>query len=203
KRPTSLGAASVPQSMRVSVTSAGACAIAGRPMRTVAHKPTANRIVALSMVVSSHRESKWLQLNHPHPEHGLAGHVDIVLAYEGELAVVADAEDRQTGRDGPDRVAVSHVHREIVLGHEHASTRIDVKRARMDGARLDVLYRRWLAGGLVDRVHRDAVLAALEHLLALVLHGVLGSIRPIEKPAVRMHVNRAGRLTGSTVLRLG
>src|SRR2546425_11953892 len=36
--------------MRVSVTSAGACAIAGSAMRTVAHKPTANRIVAFSMV---------------------------------------------------------------------------------------------------------------------------------------------------------
>src|SRR6185436_2279274 len=77
-----------------------------------------------------------LQLHHPHPEHGLAGDVNVVLADEGERAVVADAEHRQSGREGPDRVAVSHVHREIVLGHEHASTRIDVKRARMDGARL-------------------------------------------------------------------
>src|SRR5207244_6731725 len=45
-----------PRSLLVSVTSAGACAIAGRPMRTLAHRPTANRIVAFSMV-SSHRES--------------------------------------------------------------------------------------------------------------------------------------------------
>src|SRR5688572_4821871 len=37
--------------MRVSVTSAGACAIAGRPIRTLAYKPTANRIVALSILV--------------------------------------------------------------------------------------------------------------------------------------------------------
>src|SRR5438034_5971492 len=144
-----------------------------------------------------------LQLHHPHPEHGLAGHVDIVLADEGELAVVAHAEHRQTGRDGPDRVAVSHVDRKIVLGHEHASTRIDVKRARMDGARLDVLDRRWFAGGLVDRVHHDTLLATPEHLLALVIHRVLGTTRPIEKPAVRMHVDRAGCLTRSTVLRLG
>ena len=47
--PTSVGVAPVPQSMRVSVTSAGACAIAGRPMRTVAHTPTANRVRALSI----------------------------------------------------------------------------------------------------------------------------------------------------------
>src|SRR3984893_3859053 len=41
--------------MRVSVTSAGACAIAGRPMRTLAHKPSASRIVAFSMVSSPPR----------------------------------------------------------------------------------------------------------------------------------------------------
>src|SRR5881628_1822058 len=88
-----------------------------------------------------------LQLHHAHPEHGLATDVDVVLAYEGELAVVADAEDRQTGRDGPDRVAVSHVHRKIVLGHQYASTWIDVERAWMDGTGLDVLDRDRLAAG--------------------------------------------------------
>src|SRR5207245_626395 len=113
-----------------------------------------------------------LQLHHAHPEHAFATDVDVVLAYECELAVVPDAEDRQTGRDGPDRVAVSHVHWKIVLGHEHASTWIDVERARMDGAGLDVLDRRRLAGGLVDGVHHNAVLAALEHLFALEIDGV-------------------------------
>src|SRR5207302_2607374 len=113
-------------------------------------------------VVPLCRFPRSLQLHHPHPEHGLATDIDVVLAYEGELAVVADAEDRQTGRDGPDRVAVSHVHWKIVLGHEHASTRIDVERAWMDGAGLDVLDRARLAGGLIDRVDDDAVLAALE-----------------------------------------
>src|SRR5439155_894378 len=91
-----------------------------------------------------------LQLHHAHPEHGLAADVDVVLAREGKLAVVADAENRQTGWDGPDRVAVSHVHRKIMLGHQQASTWMDMKRARMDGAGLDVLDRRRLAGGLVD-----------------------------------------------------
>src|SRR5262249_47767102 len=50
--PTSVGVAAVPQSMRVSVISAGVCPIAGRPMRTVAHRPTANRMVAFSILSS-------------------------------------------------------------------------------------------------------------------------------------------------------
>src|SRR5215475_2886995 len=174
-----------PQQYYRSPANRGECQRAGPPPRWV-----------------SRRADVSLQLHHAHPEHGLAADVDVVLAYEGELAVVADAEDRQTGGDGPDRVAVSHVHRKIVLGHEHASTWIDVKRARMDGARLDVLDRSRLAGRLVDRVHHDAVLAALEHLLALEIHGVLSPIRPVQKTAVRMHVDGARRLTRSAVLRL-
>src|SRR5262245_22059113 len=144
-----------------------------------------------------------LQLNHTHPEHRRAADVDVVLAHEGELAVVANAEDRQTGRDGPDRIAVSHIDRKIVLGHEHPSTRIDVKRAWMDCPGLDVLDGGRLPGGLVDRIYHDAVLAALEHHMALDIHQVLGTIRPIQKAAVRMHVDRACRLTRSAVLRLG
>src|SRR4029077_5080923 len=52
--PTSVGVAPVPQSMRVSVTSAGDCANAGRATRTLAHTPTTNRDRdrALSMVSS-------------------------------------------------------------------------------------------------------------------------------------------------------
>src|SRR5262245_26866761 len=175
-----------PQQYYRSRANRGECQRAGPPPRWV-----------------SRRADVSLQLNHAHPEHGLAANVDVVLACEGELAIVADAEDRQTGWDGPDRVAVSHVHRKIVLGHEHAPTWIDVKRARMDGARLDVLDRSRLAGGLVDRVHHDAVLAALEHPLALEFHRVLRAIRSIEEPAVRVHVDGAGRLTRLAVRRLG
>src|SRR5215831_8672447 len=141
--------------------------------------------------------AKKLQLNHPHPEHRRAADLDVVLSHEGELAVVANAEDRQTGRDGPDRVAVSHIHGKIVLGHQHAATRIDVKRARMDGTRLDVLDRRRLAAGLIDRVHHDAVLAALEHLLALEIDRVLGTIRAVQKSSVWMDVDGTGGLTRS------
>src|SRR5580765_4596436 len=104
---------------------------------------------AVGMTFMDIGDPRFLQLDHTHPEHGLAADVDVVLAYEGELAVVADAEDRQTGRHGPDCVAVSHVHWKIVLGHEHPSTWIDVERAWVDGSGLDVLDRARLAGRLI------------------------------------------------------
>src|SRR5262249_32033652 len=165
--------------------------------------PTGNRSVVVAPCDRIRLAVRPLQLDHAHPEHGLSADVDVVLAYEGELAVVADTQDRQTGRDRADRVAVSHVHRKIVLGHEHASAWVDVERARVDGAGLDVLDRARLAGGLIDRVDDDAVLAALEHLLALEFDRVLGAIRPVQKPAVRMHVDRARRLMRAAVRRLG
>ncbi len=48
-----------------------------------------------------------------------------------------------------------------------------------------------------------AVLAALEHLFAMEIDRVLRAIRPIQKPAVRMHVDRPRRLARSVVRRLG
>src|SRR6516164_11321362 len=37
-----------------------------------------------------------LQWYHPHPEHGFVADVDIVFAHEGQLAVIANAEHRQS-----------------------------------------------------------------------------------------------------------
>ena len=53
-----------------------------------------------------------------------------------------------------------------MLRDQQAAARVDVKRARVDGARFDVLNECRLAAGLVDRVHDDAVFATLENLLA-------------------------------------
>jgi hypothetical protein len=55
---------------------------------------------------------------------------------------------------------------------------------------LDVLYRRRLAGGLIDRVHDDAVFTALENWLAFKLGCRLGTICPVHKTAVRMVLRR-------------
>ncbi len=73
----------------------------------------------------------------------------------------------------------------------------------MYGVGFDVLDLHGLAGGLVDRVHHDAVFAALENFLAVDIDRVLGAIRSIQITAVRMHVDRACRLTRPDVLRLG
>ena len=103
-----------------------------------------------------------LQRNHTHPEHSLVADVDIVFAREGQLAVIADAEQREAGRYCPDRIAVPHIHRQIVLRDQNAAARVDVKGAGVDLLRLDVLDRSWLAGGLIDRIHDDAVFTTPE-----------------------------------------
>jgi hypothetical protein len=134
------------------------------------------------------------------------------LSGRAQFAITAPAGPRAkavAGRAGPglhtdghDPVIVLHVDRKIVLGHEHASTWIDVERAWMDGSGLDVLDRARLAGRLIDRVDDDTVLAALEHLLALEIDRVLGAIGPIQEPAIRMHVARSKtlRAPGSSAL---
>jgi hypothetical protein len=85
-----------------------------------------------------------------------------------------------------------------VFGDQHASARVDVKGARVYRASLDVLDRGRFAGGLIDRVHHDAVFAAFEYPLALKLDRRLGAIRSVQKTTVRMNVNGACRLTRSS-----
>src|SRR5262245_60082561 len=72
---------------------------------------------------------RCLWLDHAHPEHGLAADVHVVLADKRQPAVFTDPEDREAGGEGPDRVAVPHVDREVVLGHEQAAAGVDVERA--------------------------------------------------------------------------
>src|SRR4051812_18386796 len=78
-----------------------------------------------------------------------------------------------------------------------------MERARVDAACLDVLNPLWLAGRGIDREHDDAVLAALEDLLPLIVLGLLGPVRAIDKAAVRVDMHRARRLPGADVVRLG
>src|SRR5205823_4864687 len=47
-----------------------------------------------------------LQRHHAHPEHGLVADIDVIGSREGQLAVVADAEHRQTRLYCLDRFAV-------------------------------------------------------------------------------------------------
>ena len=90
-----------------------------------------------------------------------------------------------------------------MLRDQQASARVDVKRARVDLLGIGMLYRFGLAGGLIDRVHHDAVLTALENLLTLKFDRRLGTICPVYETAVRMDVDRACRLTRPDVVRLG
>src|SRR3954467_3612188 len=107
--------------------------------------------------------------DHAHPEHQGLADIDVVLARELELAVGADAENGQPRLHRAHLVAIAHVDRQVMLRDQQAAARVDMEGARMDAARLDVLDRLRLAGALIDRIDDDAVLAALEHLLAFEL----------------------------------
>jgi hypothetical protein len=52
-----------------------------------------------------------LQRHHPHPEHCLVADIDIVLARECQLAVIANTEHRQACGYWLYRIAVPDIHR--------------------------------------------------------------------------------------------
>jgi hypothetical protein len=52
--------------------------------------------------------SQW---HHPHPEHCLVADIDIVLARECQLAVIANTEHRQACGYWIYRIAIPHIHR--------------------------------------------------------------------------------------------
>ena len=72
----------------------------------------------------------------------------------------------------------------------------------MIATRLDALNHRRLTAAVVDGIHRDGVLAALEYRLTLEWRRGTGAIGDIDEPSVGMHVNRAGRLASRGVSRL-
>ena len=100
-------------------------------------------------------------------------------------------------------VFIASPSRTFVLRDQQAPARVYVKGARVYLLGFDVLDRCRLAGGLIDRIHHDAVFAALEDLLTLKLGRRLGTIYPVHKTAVRMDVDRPCRLTRPDIVRLG
>src|SRR4051794_8625598 len=140
-------------------------------------------------MASSPSWSRPLQRHHAHPEHRLVADFDIVFAHEGQLAITADAHHRQASMYGLDRIALPHIHWQVVFDDQHAPARVDVKSPRVYAAGLDVLDRRRFAGGLIDGVHHDAVLATFEYRPTLKLDRGFSAIRPVQKTTVRMDVN--------------
>jgi hypothetical protein len=63
-----------------------------------------------------------LQRHYSHPEHGFVADIDIVFAHERQLAVIADAENRQASGEGLYCVAIPHIDRQIVLGDQQAGS---------------------------------------------------------------------------------
>jgi hypothetical protein len=91
------------------------------------------------------------QRHHSHPEHGFVADIDIVRAYQRQLAVIADAENRQASGERLYCVSIPHMDRQVVLGDQQTSTRVNMKGAWVDLLGLDVLDWRRLAGGLIIR----------------------------------------------------
>ena len=52
-----------------------------------------------------------LQRQHSHPEHGFVADIDIVLAHDRQLAVIADAENRQASGERLYYIAIPHIDR--------------------------------------------------------------------------------------------
>src|ERR1700722_12873073 len=104
------------------------------------------------------------QRNHPAPELLLLGRgVDLVIAHEGAVAVVADPEHADGGGlGGP----VAHRHRPDRSGHQKTPALINPEGAQVIGVGFDALEQCRFAGGLINGIGRHRVLAAYEHLFA-------------------------------------
>ncbi len=100
------------------------------------------------------------QRDYAAPELVFAAHVHIVLAHEVELAVGA----------------VAYREWNLARCDQHACARIEPEGAQRNATAVDVLDQRRLAGRLVDRERRDAVLTTSKHLLAFELHRGGGAV---------------------------
>src|ERR1043166_2109187 len=69
--------------------------------------------------------------------------------------------------------------------------------------RIGVLNPRGPSAGLVDRIDRDAVLAAAEYLGAVEIDGMVRTVRHVDVAAVGMHVDGAGKLMRLHVAAVG
>ena len=63
-----------------------------------------------------------------------------------------------------------------MLRHQHAAAGINVKSARVDRLRFDVLNLRVFTGVLIDRVNNDAVFTALVNFAPLEIHHILRAV---------------------------
>src|SRR5262245_64375335 len=134
------------------------------------------------------------QRHHPAPELLALACVDVVFAHEGEPAVIADAIDHDAGGERLDLVAFVHGQRADARRDQQPAARADAEGAQVDALAVDGLDQLRLAGRRVDGEHRDVVLAAVEHLLALELDLALVAVGEIDETAVGMDVDRAGAL---------
>ena len=104
-----------------------------------------------------------LNLHHPHPPHRLVADIDVVFTHVIELAVAANAEQRQAARH---LAAVPQFDALDMRRDQQLAGGVDVEGPTVDAVRIDMLDRAWLAGIGVDCIGGERVLAAGEDLAA-------------------------------------
>src|SRR5262249_48981197 len=124
--------------------------------------------------------------------------VDVILANEGELAVVSDSEHREGGWNDAHLIALAYRDRDQASRYQDAPAGVKRERARVRTLGIGSLDQGRLAALLVDGVDRDRALIGGEHgpafeALLIGCGGHAGAIGEIDKAAVGMHVDRARR----------
>src|SRR5437763_15022083 len=87
-------------------------------------------------------------------------------------------------------------------GNEQPPARVDMEISAVDAARVDVLDRFRLDARGVEREYGNRVLAADKNLPATAFGGGVGAVRDIGEAAIRMHLDRADRLSAADIARL-
>ncbi len=100
----------------------------------------------------------------------MRANVDIVTADELQPPVRSDPEQSESCRDVADLGPISNMKPHDMRRDEQAPAGIDLKIATVDSSGIDVLNNPWFACRRIDPVHCQGILAAREHLRAVVLY---------------------------------
>ena len=106
--------------------------------------------------------------------------LDIVAAHEHQASVVADFKHRHRGWHRQYGVVLMHLHLFDAGRHHHFAAGVEAEGAHVIVVRVGVLYQCRLAALRINGKCRDAVFAAVEHRLPLVIGGAVGAVGEVD-----------------------